>query len=127
MPQMRAFHDKCTIKLSYNSLVAIWSYRNNLHRYAALSLDECYIVLELLWELVVVANIADVAIPTWELAIDWLDQQDAAVRHIEHALHFSTKVGVTRGVNDVNLRALVTAFPLHLTGISAIRRISRER
>ena len=40
-------------------------------------------------------------------ALKGVDQQQAAVSHIEHALHLAAKVAVTRGVDDVDLVTVV--------------------
>ena len=40
-------------------------------------------------------------------ALSCVYQQQRAIGHLEHALHLATKVGVSRGVNDVNFDALV--------------------
>ena len=40
-------------------------------------------------------------------AFEGVDQEQAAVRHVEHALHLSAEVGVSRGVDNVDLHALV--------------------
>lgn len=36
-----------------------------------------------------------------------VDQQDTAVGHIEHTLHLAAEIGVSRGVDDIDLRAFV--------------------
>lgn len=36
-----------------------------------------------------------------------IDQQQYSVGHIQHALHFTSKIGVARSVDDVNLVSLV--------------------
>ncbi len=43
----------------------------------------------------------------WHGALEGVDQQETSVGHIEHALHFAAKVGVSRGVDDVDLDSLV--------------------
>ena len=40
-------------------------------------------------------------------ALEGVDQQQHAVDHFENALHLAAKVGVSRGVDDVDLDALV--------------------
>ena len=58
-------------------------------------------------------------------ALEGIDQKQATVGHVQHALHLAAEVGVTRSVDDINLRALVvntyilgqngnTAFALQL-------------
>ena len=40
-------------------------------------------------------------------ALKGVDEQDAAVCHVEHALHLAAKVGVARGVYDIYLYVFV--------------------
>ena len=40
-------------------------------------------------------------------AFGGVDEQDHAVDHRQHALHFTAEVGVARGVDDVDVRAFV--------------------
>ena len=42
-------------------------------------------------------------------ALGSVHQQQHAVDHLQHALHLAAKIGVARGVNDVDLNALVGA------------------
>ena len=43
----------------------------------------------------------------WHGAFDRIDQQQAAIGHVEHALDLATEVGVARGIDDVDLHAFV--------------------
>ena len=40
-------------------------------------------------------------------ALEGVDEQQAAVGHVEHTLHLAAEVGVSRSVDDVDLRAFV--------------------
>ena len=40
-------------------------------------------------------------------ALEGINEQNTSVRHIQHALHLATKVGVSRSVNDIDFRAFV--------------------
>ena len=41
-------------------------------------------------------------------ALKGIDEQQTAVGHIQHTLHLTTEIGVSRGINNINLRS----FPI---------------
>ena len=59
-------------RLSYDGLVTVGSYRDNLNRHTCLLLDKLDILLELHGEVIVVTNLANIALPTLELGVNGL-------------------------------------------------------
>lgn len=43
----------------------------------------------------------------WHRALESVDQQEATIRHIQHALNLATEIGVPRRVDNVDLVPLV--------------------
>ena len=39
--------------------------------------------------------------------LECIHQQEASIGHIEHALHFTAEVGVSRGIDDIDFTTLI--------------------
>ena len=112
---------------SYDSLSTVWTNRDDTDASLQEVLQECYVVLELLWELILGSKLSHIGLPTLELLINWfyivnLVWEVSSYRTILQLISHASLDGIEaiystyRWMDESRVKCLARKYELCITG-----------